>query len=1055
MKNLPSFRHFVVLLFSVFLSPFSFASGTHSTGFEGPLGYNDAGNSSSLIYCPTPTWLETSNITSTAATFSWDAIPGAQSYSVQTRVPNGTWYNVPGSPTPYLSITVDWFLPNTSYEWRVKTNCSNGESSGWSNPVWFTTSGWGDCQAPSWLYTNNVTQNSATFDWEPVSGAMSYSLQYRIAGGSWYTIQGGPWTDTWYTITGLSPGTTYEWRVKSNCANWMYSDWSYSATFTTLYGYCQHPYWLYTTNITNNSARLDWESVAGAVNYTVQLRTSNGQWYDLPGGPFYGTWHTVNGLQPNTCYEWRVRTTCSNWTYSSWSYVQNFCTAGYSCSTPTWPSTWDISEETATFSWDAVWGAYNYVVQIRQGNGEWYDVAGSPTHYTWLTVYGLNSCSSYQWRVKAHCGGGGYSNWTQPISFTTYCEYYCHAPNWLYTNNITQNSATLDWDPVYGAVSYSIQYRVAGGSWDYLPGGPFTGTWATISGLQPGTSYEWRVRSNCSNWSSSNWSYPAYFTTLGSGCNRPSFLYTLDITAHSAKLDWSTSYGAWSYDVQIRKANGGAWLDVPGSPFTETSAIVTDLQPGTTYQWRVRSYCEDGVYSLWAKAVTFTTPGIADCDPPFWLHTTEITENAAKLDWANTYGAESYSIQFRVQGEEWTDVPAGVWTETWYSMTGLLPGTTYEWRIQSLCNYGLISEWSAIEVFTTLGPSCNTPTGGVTSEITDVTAVLAWSAVAGASHYDVEIRVPAGIWTPVPGSPVADPTLTATDLIPGTTYEWRVRVQCANGDHSTWADLVSFTTTGTTAEGSDECDGATALTVNSECDPVPASNEGATESSPAPMGWCAENEYNDVWFTFTMPDVADPVVTIRTMAGTLTDGIIEVYRGSSCTNLQYIFCEDDNGSNGSTMPVVTINGSANETIWVRVWGYAGTTGTFSICVFNYASTNLVVNDDDNAVTYDGQPIGAFDQAVFASKDISMALEVSPNPTRDILQVTLGQTAKTKVSRVVLLDMSGKIVLAKVYQSNDDVQFRDQLDVSTFAPGIYVLQVVTTGGVLAERISVVD
>lgn len=49
--------------------------------------------------------------------------------------------------------------------------------------------------------------------WEAVDGATSYNLQYRNAllAGAWTEIDGI--TDTQYTITGLLPGTQYEWQV--------------------------------------------------------------------------------------------------------------------------------------------------------------------------------------------------------------------------------------------------------------------------------------------------------------------------------------------------------------------------------------------------------------------------------------------------------------------------------------------------------------------------------------------------------------------------------------------------------------------------------------------------------------------------------------------------------------------------------------------------------------------------------------------------------------------------------------------------------------------------
>jgi 3-hydroxymyristoyl/3-hydroxydecanoyl-(acyl carrier protein) dehydratase len=54
-----------------------------------------------------------------------------------------------------------------------------------------------------------------------------------------------------------------------------------------------------------------------------------------------------------------------------------------------------------------------------------------------------------------------------------------------------------------------------------------------------------------------------------------------------------------------------------------------------------------------------------------------------------------------------------------------------------------------------------------------------------------------------------------------------------------------------------------------------------------------------------------------------------------------------------------------------------------------------------------------------------------------------------------MDMSGKMVVSKEYESNDNPLFQDQLDVSPFVPGMYILQVVTTTGMLTEKISIVD
>jgi hypothetical protein len=814
---------------------------------------------------------------------------------------------------------------------------------------------------------------------------------------------------------------------------------------------------LYTTNITSTTATFDWEPVSGAVSYSLQYRLTNGNWIDVPGGPFYSTWYTITGLQPGTTYEWRVRANCSNWNYSPWSFSVWFTTLGSSCGTPTWPVTSNITNTSATFSWDEVWGAESYTVQTRLPNGTWYTIPNSPTTNNWVTVNGLSPNTTYEWRVRSNCWGGQYSDWTYPTVFTTTGYYNCIAPNWLYTSNITQTSATFGWEAVSGAVSYSIQWRQAGGTWYDLTGGPWTNTWVNVQGFQPGTAYEWRVRSNCSNWSYSPWSYSVSFTTFGSTCGIPYWLSTSNITQSSATLHWSSVAGAWSYSVQIREPNG-TWTTIPGSPFTGITAEVNGLQPGTTYQWRVRTTCDDGGQSLWSNPLNFTTPGIQYCAAPSWLYTNNITETSANFDWAGIYGALSYDLQYRLAGGTWIDVAGGPWTETWHVVTGLNPGTAYEWRVRSNCGYNQTSEWSNSASFTTYGVSCAAPSGPVTTNITDTGATFNWSAVAGAENYTVQIRVPNGTWSEAPGSPFAATSATVDGFIPGTTYQWRVRANCDFGSYSAWAPIVIFTTTGTTSSGSEECDAATQLTVNSSCQNSASSNVGATESSTPLLGWCPVANHRDVWFTFTMPNVQNPVVTIRTSAGTLTDAVMEVYRGDDCNSLEYIFCEDDNDQgNGSHMPVIAISGVPNETIWVRVWGYAGTTGTFNICVFDYYSNNISTYDDPTAEPIAGDQLGQPEvvKPTPSGNDVALMPRVTPNPVNDLLYLNMDQSARTVVTAIVMTNLSGQQLIRREYVTNDNPHFADQIDVTNLAPGIYVLQFITTAGIISEKVSVVD
>lgn len=89
--------------------------------------------------------------------------------------------------------------------------------------------GGGTCNTPTGLAISNITSSSATASWNAVSGANNYTFEYRASGGSWTVVNP---TSTTYNMTGLSPTTTYETRVKANCSGGS-SSYSGTVNFTT------------------------------------------------------------------------------------------------------------------------------------------------------------------------------------------------------------------------------------------------------------------------------------------------------------------------------------------------------------------------------------------------------------------------------------------------------------------------------------------------------------------------------------------------------------------------------------------------------------------------------------------------------------------------------------------------------------------------------------------------------------------------------------------------------------------------------------------------------
>lgn len=168
----------------------------------------DISNSNFTIGAPVvcnadvPTGLSASNVSSTTATLSWDAVPGA-SYDLRYREVGSTaWTTI---AVTGISSNISGLTALTDYESQVRSKCSGGSNSAYSSSVNFTTT---DVQLN---YCNSASTNTNdefisrvqlnTID--NTSGAQFYSdftsISTTLTKDTQYTITVTPtWTGTVY-----------------------------------------------------------------------------------------------------------------------------------------------------------------------------------------------------------------------------------------------------------------------------------------------------------------------------------------------------------------------------------------------------------------------------------------------------------------------------------------------------------------------------------------------------------------------------------------------------------------------------------------------------------------------------------------------------------------------------------------------------------------------------------------------------------------------------------------------------------------------------------------
>lgn len=180
------------------------------------------------------------------------------------------------------------------------------------------------------------------------------------------------------------------------------------------------------------------------------------------------------------------------------------------------------------------------------------------------------------------------------------------------------------------------------------------------------------------------------------------------LTGTTATISWNNVSGTSQYGYTV----GTGLLLCPSNSTvintSSTSANLTGLLPGTDYTVCVRANtCSGGTSASAWSSVRFTTPG--NCETPSQPSVSGLTSTSATLTWPAVAGVTSYKYS---RGSSSTCANGTLTTtgSNTVTLTGLTPGTTYYFCVQSDCGSSASGFVSAR--FTTLAtPSGSRPAG--------------------------------------------------------------------------------------------------------------------------------------------------------------------------------------------------------------------------------------------------------------------------------------------------------------------------------------------------------
>ncbi len=242
------------------------------------------------------------------------------------------------------------------------------------------------------------------------------------------------------------------------------------------------------------------------------------------------------------------------------------------------------------------------------------------------------------------------------------------------------------------------------------------------------------------------------------------------------------------YEVQY-KVQGETWDDAESVTVSALQATIGDLEPSTTYRFRVRTLGDDGGASGWTETIegtTATEAALEPTDPPERLArpSIEIGDEQLTVSWTapgeDAPSIDTYDLDIALKGKGWKSGPAmrpGL-TETAEVVDELTNGVHYAFRVRGVNALGEGSWSRTAYAIPVAGPPAfeegDTPAVSVPAgEAMDPVTLPAANGGSGTLSYALSPALPDGLafaattrvlsGTPAAAADEGTWTLTATD----------------------------------------------------------------------------------------------------------------------------------------------------------------------------------------------------------------------------------------------------------------------------------------------------
>jgi chitodextrinase len=321
---------------------------------------------------------------------------------------------------------------------------------------------------------------------------------------------------------------------------------------------------------------------------------------------------------------------------------------------------------------------------------------------TTYTKTGLVNGATYQFRLKAKDTSGKWSNYSEIASGVPIDNIAPQVPVGLKVISVNNGQVALGWSAVSAAdlAGYQIEYKKSNEEiWSEIATGKVTSH--IFTGLSNGEEYCFRLKARDTSGNLSNAS--ATISAIPADKLAPAVPSGLKAASGSDKdvnLTWNanTENDLGGYEIAYLKYGTSIWVTEEVAA-GEIGTTVAGLVQNVRYRFKIRAKDNSGNCSAYSTPVTATPKDLLAPAVPTDL-SVQSKDRSLQLSWTANKEADlgGYQLEYKlVTVSAWSIANSSLSkTTTTYTKTGLVNGTTYQFRLKAKDTSGNWSAYSEI-----------------------------------------------------------------------------------------------------------------------------------------------------------------------------------------------------------------------------------------------------------------------------------------------------------------------------------------------------------------------